>query len=71
VGGEGLAQDPPVLGERFGITLRAELVQEPRRALDVREEEGDGSGGEIASHHRHDAREPGFCHARNSGIRAG
>jgi hypothetical protein len=25
-------------------------VQERRRALDVREEEGDGSGGEIAPH---------------------
>ena len=41
---------PPVLGERVRIRLGAELVQKPRRALDVGEEEGDRAGGEIAPH---------------------
>ena len=39
---------PPVLGQRFRVGLGAELVQEPRRALDVGEEEGDGAGREAA-----------------------
>jgi hypothetical protein len=43
VAGEGLAQDAPVGGERFGVRLRAQLVQQPGRALDVGEEEGDGA----------------------------
>ena len=36
------AQDPPVLGERAGISA-AQLTQQPSRALHVREEEGDPS----------------------------
>ena len=44
----GLAHHPPVLGQRLRVGLGAELVQEPRRALDVGEEEGDGAGREIA-----------------------
>ena len=47
---EGLAQDAAVLGERLCVGLAPELVQQPGRALDVGEEEGDGSGGEIAWH---------------------
>ena len=39
----GLAHDPAVLVERSGVPLSAELVQQPRRALDVGEEEGDGA----------------------------
>ena len=40
-----LADDAAVLGERLRVGLGAELVQQPRRALDVGEEEGDGAGG--------------------------
>ena len=46
----GLADDAPVLGERLGVALGAERVQELRRALDVGEEEGDGAGGEVVAH---------------------
>ena len=45
-----LPDDPAVLGERLGVRLGAERVQELRRALDVGEEEGDGAGREIVSH---------------------
>ena len=40
---EGGAQDAPVLGERLRVALGAERVQQPRRALDVGEEERDGA----------------------------
>ena len=40
-------QDPPVLGEEVGIG-RPVLLEEPRRALDVGEEEGDGATRELA-----------------------
>jgi hypothetical protein len=43
VGLEGLAQHAPVLRELIGVALGSELVQQPRRALDVGEEEGDGA----------------------------
>ena len=36
-----------MLGERLRVRLCAELAQEPGRALDVGEEEGDGAGREI------------------------
>ena len=42
--------DPPMLGERVRVRLGAERVQEPRRALDVGEEEGDGAGRQVRSH---------------------
>ena len=45
-----VADDAPVFGERLRVRLGAELVQQPRRALDVREEEGDGAAREIAPH---------------------
>jgi hypothetical protein len=44
VGGERLAQQPSVLGESVGVGV-AELVKQPRRPLDVREQEGDGAAG--------------------------
>ena len=50
VRGARLSDDSPVLGECFRVRLCAELVQQPRRSLNVREEEGDGAGREIASH---------------------
>ena len=42
-----LADHAPVLGQRLGIRLRAELVQQLRRALDVGEQEGDGAGRQV------------------------
>ena len=45
-----LAHDAAVLGEGLGVRLRAELVQELRRSLDVGEEEGDGAGRKVVSH---------------------
>jgi hypothetical protein len=36
--------------EKVGVGLRAELVQEFRRALDVSEEKGDGPGREVGAH---------------------
>ena len=50
VAGAGLADHAPVLGERRGVCLRSQLVQQLGRALDVGEQEGDRAGGEIASH---------------------
>ena len=43
---ECLTQRAPVLGERLGIAI-AQLVEQPRRPLDVREEEGHGPGGQL------------------------
>ena len=40
---EGLAQQGPVRRQRAHVRLAAELLQHARRALDVREEEGDGA----------------------------
>ncbi len=48
--GERFTRIAPVLGERRGVSLRAELVQELSRALDVREEEGDGAAGKVRPH---------------------
>src|SRR5262245_1183266 len=45
-----LANDAAMLGERLGVRLRAELLQQPGRPLHIREEERDRTGGEIASH---------------------
>ena len=39
-----------MLGERFGIRFGAELVEEPRRALDVGEEDCDRAGRKVGSH---------------------
>src|SRR2546423_11617964 len=36
---ERLPQDAPMLGQRVRIALLAELVQQPRRPLDIRKEE--------------------------------
>ncbi len=44
---ECLAQQPPVLGERVGIVV-TELVEQARRPLDIREEEGDGAARQVA-----------------------
>ena len=50
-----LTDDAPVLGERLRVTLGAELVEQPRRALDVGEDECDGARGEVCAHGRDDA----------------
>ncbi len=52
VRGARLADHPPMLGQCPGVGLFPQLVQQPGRALHVREEEGDGAGGEVATHHR-------------------
>ena len=49
---ERIAKDTPVLRECLGVRVRAERVQQPRRALDVGEEERDGSAREIGAHRR-------------------
>ena len=45
-----VAHDPPVLGERCGVALGAELVESLRRALDVGEEERDGARRQVGAH---------------------
>ncbi len=45
---ERVPQDSPVLRKRFRVRIRPERVEQARRALDVREEEGDGAGREIS-----------------------
>ena len=47
VPGERVPQGAPVLGEQIGVA-RPVLLEEPRRALDVREEKGDGAARELA-----------------------
>ena len=46
----GFADDAAVLGERLGVPIRAELPEELGRSLNVREEERDGAGRELAQH---------------------
>ena len=50
LGGASLADDAAVLGKCVCVRLCSEFVQEPRRSLNVREEEGDGAGRKIGSH---------------------
>ena len=50
--GQQAARTSPMLGERLGVGLGPELVQQLRRPLDVREEEGDGAGRKVAPHRR-------------------
>jgi hypothetical protein len=49
---ERLSQYAAMLGERLRIRLRAELVQQARRPLHIREEEGHGARRELAPHGR-------------------
>ena len=39
-----------MLGERLRVRLRSQLVEQLRRALDVREEEGDRAGRQVGAH---------------------
>jgi hypothetical protein len=50
MGSERVAQQPAVLRQCLRVGVRAELVQQPRRALDVREEKGDRAGRERWPH---------------------
>ena len=50
--GDGRAQDAPMLSQRARIAGVAELVQQPRRAFDIGEEEGDSAGRKITPPHR-------------------
>ena len=47
VGGEGSTQQPLVLGEHLRVPVAAQLLEQPGRALDVREQEGDGPAREL------------------------
>jgi hypothetical protein len=60
VDGESLPQCAPVLSERVGIGV-AQLVEQPRRALHVGEEEGDGAGRKATPHGRHHERWGRLC----------
>ena len=46
---ERLAHETAVVGRDAPVGLVAELLQQPRRALDVGEDEGDGAAGELGS----------------------
>ena len=46
--GEGLPQEPSVIIEHHGVRLSAEISKQPSRALDIGEQEGDGSGCALA-----------------------
>jgi hypothetical protein len=47
LGGAGGTDHLAVGGERLRVGLRPQLLEQPGRALDVGEEEGDGAGGEL------------------------
>ena len=49
-GRERLAQDAAVLGQRLGVAVGPELAQQPRRALDVGEQERHRPAGQVLSH---------------------
>ena len=50
LGGAGGADQSAMLRERFDVSVLAELAQEPRRALDISEEERDGAGRDVLAH---------------------
>jgi hypothetical protein len=47
---DGVANEAPMLRERFRVSVGTELVEELRRALDVREQERDRPGRKLGSH---------------------
>ena len=47
---ERTAHDPPVLGEGFRVAIGSQLVQELRRALDVRDQKRDGATWKVPPH---------------------
>jgi hypothetical protein len=65
--GEGLAQEPAVLGKGTAVGLGSELVQELGRSLDVGEQQCHHAGGKVISGHAKPkipsspAREPEVC----------
>ena len=46
----GLPDQAPVVGERLGVGLRAELVQQRRRAFDVGEDKRDSASWKLGPH---------------------
>jgi hypothetical protein len=50
VAGERITNRTAMVAERVGVAVGTQLVQEPRRALDVGEQERDRSGRELAGH---------------------
>jgi hypothetical protein len=59
-------QGSAVLGKRLGVPVRAEFVQRLGRALDVREQERDGAGGQSAWHGPHHAPVSALRHVAQS-----
>ena len=51
VSGEGGAQEPAVLGERVDVAVLAQLLDQPRRALDVGEQQTDVPGRQLTIGH--------------------
>jgi hypothetical protein len=49
---ERIPQHATVTGQRLGIALRPELQQQPRRPLDIREQERHRSPGKVLPHQR-------------------
>ena len=60
--GKGLAHDPPMLRQCLPISLRPQLVQQPRRALNVGEEKGDSARRKVTPHRCHHAPEKRLRH---------
>ena len=58
VRGERLSKHVPVLRQNLRVPVGAQLVQQPRRPLDVGEQEGDGAGWQIRPHGESEPREP-------------
>ena len=50
VAGAGLADQAPVIGEGLCVNIRSELVEKPRRTLDIGEQECDSANREVVSH---------------------
>ena len=58
---ERLTQGAAMLGQCVSVGIGTELVQEPRRALHVGEDKGDGSGRKLARHAAIQARRTARC----------
>ena len=61
VANERLTQSAAMLRQRIRVGLGTQLLQEPRRALDVGEDESDGSGRKLACHAAIQARRTTRC----------
>ena len=64
LGREDFAKHSPMLCQRLRVRLRPELLQQPRRPLDVREQESDGGTRELAPHARMIAARGSLVHSQ-------